>query len=83
MTTKEVERILDNYPTKYTHGFTDAEIQDITSKIPNINMEKVHGALNGNTCMVIDGTVVNYYSDVRLAITCGIQNRDVDINEWD
>jgi hypothetical protein len=46
-------------------------------------MEKVHGALNGNTCMVIDDTVVNYYSDVRLAITCGIQNRDVDINEWD
>ena len=83
MTTKEVERILDNYPAKHEHGFTDAEIQDITSKIPNINMKKVLDALMCNTCMVVDDTIVNYYSDVRLAITCGIQNRDVDINEWD
>ena len=83
MTTKEIERILDNYPAKYTHGFTNAEIKDITSKIPNINMDKVYDALNGNTCMVVDETVVNYYSDVTLDITCGVQNRNINIEEWD
>jgi len=83
MTTKEVERILDNYPTKYTHGFTDAEIKDITSKIPNINMDKVYDALCGNTCMMIDNNMINYHHDVALAITCGVQNRDINAEEWD
>jgi len=83
MTQKEIEELVDNYPAKYEHGLTDAEIQDITSKIPNINMEKVHDALYGNTCMIIDNTLINYHHDVRLAITCGIQNRDINIEEWD
>jgi hypothetical protein len=81
MKTKEIQKLLDNYPPKYTHGFTNAEIQDITSKIPNINMEKVHEALKGNTCMIIDNNLINYHHDVKLAITCGVQNRDINIEE--
>lgn len=83
MTTKEIQELVDNYPAKYEDGLTNDEIKDITSKIPNINMDKVYDALNGNTCMVVDKTVVNYYSDVTLAITCGVQNRNINIEEWD
>jgi len=82
-TQEEIKKLLDSYPTKYEHGFTNDEIADITSKIPNINMEKVNNALNCNTCMVIDNTLINYHHDVTLAITCGIQNRDINIEEWD
>ena len=83
MTQIEIEKIINNYPAKYKEGLTEAEIDDITSKIPNINMQKVYDALNGNTCIVIDNNLINYYHDVRLAITCGVNNRDINIDEWD
>lgn len=84
MTVKEIEELLDNYPAKQKlYGFTDSEIKDIASKIPDINMQKVYRALFGNTCMVIGEDVVNYYHDVKLALVCGVQNRDLKVGEWD
>ena len=83
MTQIEIEKIINNYPAKYKEGLTEAEVDDITSKIPNINMQKVYDALNGNTCMIIDNNLINYHHDVRLAITCGVNNRDINIEEWD
>ena len=83
MTQIEIEKIINNYPAKYKEGLTEAEVDDITSKIPNINMKKVYDALNGNTCMIIDNNLINYHHDVRLAITCGVNNRDINIEEWD
>lgn len=83
MTPKEIQKLVDNYPAKYEDGLTDAEIKDITSKIPNINMDKVYDALYGNTCMMIDNNIINYHHDVSLAITCGVQNRDINAEEWD
>ena len=83
MTAKEIQKLVDKYPSKYENGLTDAEIKDITSKIPNINMDKVYNALRGNTCIMIDNNMINYYHDVTLAITCGVQNRNINIEEWD
>jgi hypothetical protein len=81
MTPKEIKELIDNYPAEYENGLTDIEVKDIASKIPNIDMNKVYNSMSNNTCSVIGTTLINYYSDVLLALTCGIENKDVNLND--
>ena len=83
MTQKQIQKLIYNYPTMYAEGFTNKEVKDLASKIPNINMKKVNNSLYCNTCIKIGNELINYHHDVLLAITCGVQNRDVNIEEWD
>jgi hypothetical protein len=83
MTQKQIQKLVYNYPTMYAEGFTNKEVKDLASKIPNINMKKVNNSLYCNTCIKIENELINYHHDVLLAITCGVQNRDVNIEEWD
>lgn len=64
-------------------GFTNVEIAIILNKFDNINNEKVHGAMFGNTCMMINNHLINYPWDVSMALRCGIENRDLTVEEWD
>lgn len=81
MTPKEIKELIDNYPAEYENGLTDDEVKDIASKIPNIDMNKVYKSMSNNTCSVINTTLINYYSDVLLALTCGVENKDVNLND--
>jgi hypothetical protein len=73
-----------NYKSKSDYGLIDTEIKDILKDYPNCNMEKYNSAMFGNTCMVDDNkNIINYYCDVYPAILCGMENRELTIDEWD
>jgi hypothetical protein len=81
---KQLKDLVYNYPTKHEQGFIRAELQDILSKFPDIRMDKYNDAMMGNTCMLdkIDGVII-YHCDVYKAILCGIEDRNLTLNEWD
>lgn len=72
-----------NYKTKNKEGFVQSEINDLLKSYPDINMEKFNDALYGITCMRIDNETVIYHCDVEKALNCGIENRNLYVNEWD
>ena len=72
------------YKSKSEHGLVDAEIQDILKGYPDCNMEKYNSAMMGNTCMFEDDKgFINYHCDVYSAILCGVEDRELTIDEWD
>jgi hypothetical protein len=82
-TYKSIEKIVENYPTQHEYGFLWQEIEDLLTNFEGIDMRKFDDALRGNTCMVIDGKIITYHCDLVLAINCGIEKRDININEFD
>lgn len=72
-----------NYPTKSPYGFTNEEMAELLKKYPNVNMEKFNNAMWGNTCMMIEGKIITYHCDVAKALQCGLENRDLTVDEWD
>jgi hypothetical protein len=72
-----------NYPTKYQEGFIGEELKALIRTFPIMNMEKFYKAMEGDTCMVINGEVVSYHCDVLKALRCGIGNRNLALSEWD
>ena len=80
---KKLEDLVYDYPTKYKEGFTGKEIEDIVSLFPELNHDKFNDALMGITCMVIDELTIIYHCDILIALRCGIENRDMTLEEWD
>lgn len=81
--TQNIHDIVYNFKTKNEQGFTKSEIEELLKEFPNINMEKFSNAFIGNTCMLIDDEIITYHCDVEHALYCGIENRDLNIWEWD
>lgn len=81
---KELEDKIYNYPTKYPEGFVKTEIDTLLKDYPNINMDKFDDAMMGNTCMMSenDGLII-YHCDILKALLCGIENRNLRVDEWD
>jgi len=50
---------------------------------PNINMDKFYDALMGIICMVKNNEIITYHCDIEKALRCGIENRNLNIWEWD
>jgi hypothetical protein len=80
---KEIKTFIENYPSKYEYGFLETEIEEILGHYPEINMDKFENALMGNTCMMIEGKIIQYHCDIVKAIVCGMENRDLTEEEWD
>ncbi len=85
-----IEKLLElikNYDRKYYPSFTTKEKDDITSKalemFPNMNMEKYDDAMMCLTCKIVDGDTLFYERDIRNALICAFENRDLTISEWD
>ena len=73
-----------NYKSKSEYGLIEAEIKDILKDYPDCNMEKYNSAMMGNTCMFEDDKgFINYHCDVYSAILCGVEDRELTIDEWD
>lgn len=70
-------------PSKYVQGYTNEELEEIVSEMSNVNMDRLIDALNGNTCMLIDGKTINYHWDVEAALRAGIEHRALRGHEWD
>lgn len=69
--------------TKNKHGFTRDEYMKLLENYPGINMDRFWDALNGITCMSIDGETVVFHRDIELAIRCGMEDRSPTLSEWD
>jgi hypothetical protein len=80
---KELEEFVYQYPTKYKQGFLGKEIEAIKTKFPKINEDKFFNALKGITCQMEAEGLVIFHCDILNALRCGLENRDMDINEWD
>jgi len=78
-----IEKLINEYPTKYKEGFTPSEEKKLLSKFPDINMDKYNSAMMGNTCMIIDDEIITYHCDMITALKCGIENRNMKWYEFD
>ena len=80
----DINNLVYGYDTQFKEGFTQKEIDEILEKFKGeINMEKYHEAMRGNTCVVIEGKVITYHCDLITGIRCGVENRSMTWLEWD
>ena len=82
LTSKNVEDLIYQYPTKNEHGCVASEIKDILTKY-NIDEDKFYIGLGINTCMVINGETITYHCDIIKGLLCVIENREQTFEEWD
>ena len=78
-----IRKTIKEFDTKNKEGFTWDELNLISKRFDCINLDKFNGALFGITCMSIKGETVIYPWDVEKAIRCGLENRDLNGNEFD
>jgi hypothetical protein len=79
---EKIKKEVYEFQTKYTSGFTYSEITELLEKL-NINEKRFNKAMGVNTCMVIDGQVINYHADIVKGVICAIEDRGQNIFEWD
>ena len=81
---KSVERIVYDYPTGSTYGFTVVEVGlMLTEHFPTINHKQFWEKFGVNTCMIVDGLTRYYHCDVDLAVRLCLENREKKAHEWD
>lgn len=78
----KLKKIVYKYKTKYENGFIKSEIDTLLEEL-NINENRFNKALGVNTCMVIDGEVITYHTDILKGLVCAIENREQNNLEWD
>lgn len=79
---KKLKDIVYKYKTKYENGFIKSEIDTLLQEL-NINENRFNKALGVNTCMIIDGEVITYHTDILKGLVCAIENREQNNLEWD
>jgi len=79
----DIRKEVNSYKTKHKQGFTREEYMKLLENYSDINMERFWDALNGITCMNIDGETVIFHRDIFLAIVCGVEDRLPSSWEWD
>jgi len=74
-----------SWSTESEHGFNYMEEEAIISKIgkEKMNMDKYNNAMRGNNCMFGKYGTIMYHCDIFMALTCGLENRDMTWLEWD
>lgn len=83
MNYKELKNIVYNFPTSNREGFIQNEQEELLKQFPKCNMNKYYDAMRGNTCMMREGNIITYHCDVLTALTCGLENRDINQFEFD
>jgi len=82
-----IGKLLDRYPRKHTRGFTQNEQKGIISIVEffgEIDRKKFDDAMMGNTgALTDDGQFLIYETDLRRALICGLEGRDLKTGEWD
>jgi hypothetical protein len=78
-----IKQKINDFKTKYEEGFTESEVDLLLKDFPNINKEKFYAALNGTTGIVKNNEHLIYHCDIKKALICGLENRDLYIYEWD
>lgn len=71
------------YKTTFKEGFSPVEIEIILLKFPGINKQKFWNALRGVTGVMIKNIRIVYNDDLVTALRCGVENRDINQQEFD
>lgn len=79
---KKIYKKIFNYKTKHKEGFIDKEIKRIL-KYYNIDQKAFNEKLGVHTGLLIDNDFITYHHDVYTALICCIENRELDLMEWD
>jgi len=79
---KNVQKLIEEYPTKHKEGFIGSEIITIINEY-GISSDTFFDALGVNTCMIIDGDMVTYHCDIITALYCVLEGREKHPLEWD
>ena len=79
---EKLQKKVFDYNTKYKVGFIKSEIEQLLEEL-NINERRFYKALGVNTCMLIDGEVITYHTDILKGVVCAIENREQNSLEWD
>lgn len=83
----DLKKFIYEYPTKYEMGFIHSEqldvIQKLKEKYKSFNEDKYNKAQNGITCVMSEDGFVIYHSDVFNSAVCAIENRGLNLEEWD
>ena len=82
---QELKDKVYNYKTESKYGFSPNEIKELLKDYPNIKMDKFDDALMGVTCMMNEKTheSIIYHCDIYKALLCGLENRNLKLEEWD
>lgn len=82
---QKIHNLVYNYKTKNKEGFISSEQKELLKLFPSINIDKYNKALNHVTCMMDNETneFIIYHCDIENALICGIEDRDLNIAEWD
>lgn len=78
-----VEEILSSVNQQAKNGYTYTEVLAIRSKIPESSLKTFDSALTGISAASHNGEILYYEHDVRLAITCALENRKMRPYEFD
>lgn len=78
-----IEDIVYGFKTKYPQGFTAQEREELFALFPKLDHQKFGEALGCITVMTIDGEPLIYPTDIITGIRCAIENRDVNLAEFD
>lgn len=79
---EKLQKKVFDYNTKYKEGFIKSEIEQLLEEL-NINEIRFYKALGVNTCMMIDGDIIFYHTDILKGVVCAIENREQNSLEWD
>jgi len=82
-TQQQIDEVISCFPPKYKEGFTSADIGILVSMFPEMNKDCFNNALTGITAKLVCGEIVIYEHDVRTALRCGIEGRDMSMEEFD
>ena len=79
---EKLQKKIFNYKTKYVEGFIQSEIEHLLEEL-NINERRFKKALGVNTCMMRDGDIIVYHTDILKGVVCALENREQNSLEWD
>lgn len=82
MSVENLNKIINQFPRKHSHGFIDFEIK-VLLKMYNIDLKKFKNKFGINTAEIIDGEIVNYNCDVMKTLLCILENRNETVLEFD
>lgn len=82
LTIKNVEEIVNNYPTKHKMGFVGREILALLKEY-NVNDKQFFKKMGPNTVSIIDTEVVTHHCDILKGLRCVLEDREQTLEEWD
>lgn len=70
----DIEKIVNEFPTKSKYGFTDKEISELLSQL-DIDKTIFNNAIGTNTCMIFNNQPITYRIDIIRTINIVMRNR--------